>query len=384
LLRSTIDQFHLRLFDVTKALFPLTPVERYQQDLLRSDFIQDACQKMVIAKLQDLYLRTLHPSKTSIIDRLFNRNPVLIKGLYLWGGVGRGKTYLMDVFYDALPFQQKMRTHFHRFMREVHEELAKLKNQKNPLLIVADLLAKKARVLCFDEFFVTDITDAMILAGLLEALFDRGVILVATSNIEPQDLYKGGLQRERFLPAIDLLLTRTEIVNVDGDIDYRLRALQQAALFYSPLGPSTELAMQACFSRLAPDSRNIKQNIALTIEGRRIFARQQADDTVWFDFASLCDGPRSQRDYIELASEYHAVLISNVPKMAVGADDQARRFIYLVDEFYDRNVKVVISAEVSIMDLYPESGRLRFEFQRTQSRLLEMQSEAYLARAHKG
>lgn len=361
----------------------LTPMERYQQDLAREDFVCDAAQLEAIDHLQVLYERLLIPTHYSLWARLRKRPKLPVRGLYFWGGVGRGKTYLMDVFYDALPFEQKMRTHFHRFMRRVHHELTQLNEQKNPLEQVADVIATETRVICFDEFFVTDITDAMILAGLLEALFARGVTLVATSNIEPQGLYRDGLQRARFLPAIDLLLQHTQVVNVDGGVDYRLRALQQAALFYAPLNTDANSAMVECFLRLAPDHQSIKHNVALVIEGREVAARQLADDVVWFEFAALCDGPRSQRDYIEVAREYHAVLVSNVPQFGLASDDQARRFIYMVDEFYDRNVKLVLSAAAPIVDLYNPGGRLAFEFERTQSRLLEMQSEHYLAQPHK-
>ena len=265
----------------------------------------------------------------------------------------------------------------------MHDELSAYQGHKNPLLKVADIIAAEARVICFDEFFVVDITDAMILAGLMEALFERGTTLVATSNIEPQGLYREGLQRERFLPAISLLLQYTKVINVDGGVDYRLRALQQAALYYSSLSDSSEEELSACFERLAPDVQAAETDTSLLINGRAILARRRVDDVVWFDFPDLCDGPRSQRDYIELAHEYHAVLLSNVPELGVGNDDQARRFIYMVDEFYDRAVKLVISAEKPIAQLYSAGGRLSFEFQRTQSRLLEMQSEEYLARAHK-
>lgn len=360
-----------------------TPYKRYQQDLLAEGFVADAAQQAAVKQLQALFEQLLVPVHQSWWARWRKLPKEPVKGLYFWGGVGRGKTYLMDVFYDALPFEQKMRTHFHRFMRRIHHELGLLGEQVNPLEQVADVIAREARVICFDEFFVTDITDAMILAGLLEALFDRGVTLVATSNIEPQGLYRDGLQRARFLPAIDLLLRHTQVVNVDGGVDYRLRALQQAALFYTPLDSDAERAMSECFLRLAPDAQSISCNTVLSIEGRSILARQLADDVVWFDFDAVCDGPRSQRDYIEIAKEYHAVLVSNVPLLGATSDDQARRFIYLVDEFYDRNVKLVLSAAAPIVGMYHQQGRLAFEFERTQSRLLEMQSEHYLAQPHK-
>lgn len=326
----------------------------------------------MLSRLTPLFLRSNQvPSKANVEC-----------GLYLWGGVGRGKTYLMDVFYDALPFENKMRTHFHRFMKLVHTKLNENKGQKNPLELVADDIAASACIICFDEFFVVDITDAMILSNLLQALFARKVALVATSNIVPEGLYKNGLQRERFLPAIDLLMKHTKVINVDGGTDYRLRALKQAALYYSPINAENTLAFEACFDRLAADPQGVKRDAELTVSGRNIYARAVCDDVVWFDFTAICDGPRSQHDYIELAREFHAVLIGHIPIMDARHDDIARRFIYLVDEFYDRNVKLIILADASIYTLY-KGEKLQFEFERTQSRLIEMQSEEYLAQEHK-
>jgi cell division protein ZapE len=368
----------------------MTPLERYQNDLLRDDFQPDPAQQMAVDKLQDMYERLLaelgKPKKAglrTILGRLKSKHlSKPVRGLYFWGGVGRGKTYLMDAFYDSLPFEQKMRAHFHRFMRRVHQELKVLAGEKNPLDKVADRIAAEARVICFDEFFVSDITDAMILGGLFERLFGRGVSLVATSNIVPDGLYKDGLQRARFLPAIALIKEHTEVVNVDGGIDYRLRALEQAELYHWPLDAEADTSLQRSFDSLNPDIEHIEKNSRINIEGRDIVARLLSDDVAWFEFRELCDGPRSQNDYIELAREFHSVLISNVPQMAAANDDMARRFINLVDEFYDRNVKLVISAAVPLEQLYA-GGRLEFEFERTQSRLLEMQSHDYLAAEHK-
>ncbi len=325
----------------------------------------------------------LDHAKPGLFGKLLGRKsggPV--KGLYFWGGVGRGKTYLVDTFFESLPFEQKVRTHFHRFMKRVHEELKTLKGEKNPLTIIGKRFADEARVICFDEFFVSDITDAMILATLLEELFKNGVSLVATSNIVPDGLYKDGLQRARFLPAIALLKEHTEIVNVDSGVDYRLRALEQAELFHWPLSEQVEEEMARSFKALTPDCAKAQRDEALMIENREIRARLTCDDVAWFEFRELCDGPRSQNDYIELAKIFHAVLISNVEQMGVTKDDMARRFINLVDEFYDRSVKLIISAEVELKDLY-SGGRLEFEFQRTLSRLLEMQSHEYLTRPHR-
>jgi len=373
----------------------MTPLERYQADLRRPDFFHDAAQENAVRHLQRLYdeLISAGPqgpaagSKLGLFDRLLGKKPQSlqkgpVKGIYFWGGVGRGKTYLVDTFYDALPFEQKMRTHFHRFMKRVHEEMKTLKGEKNPLTIIAQRFASEARVICFDEFFVSDITDAMILATLLEELFKNGVSLVATSNIVPDGLYKDGLQRARFLPAIALLKEHTEIVNVDSGIDYRLRALEQAELYHWPLDAEAERSLERSFNSLLTEHCAVKDNDVLLIESREIRARKTANDVAWFEFRELCDGPRSQNDYIELGKIFEAVLLSNVERMNASKDDMARRFINLVDEFYDRNVKLIISAEVELKDLYA-GGRLEFEFQRTLSRLLEMQSHEFLARPHK-
>jgi cell division protein ZapE len=360
-----------------------SPLDRYLTDLQKPGFQEDAAQRLAVERLQKLYHELLQSSPKAWWRRwLSSENEEVITGVYLWGGVGRGKTYLMDTFYEALPFEQKMRTHFHRFMRHVHAELTRLKGQKNPLEKVADALAEKTKIICFDEFFVADITDAMILGNLLRALFSRGVVFVATSNIQPDGLYENGLQRERFLPAITLLKTHTDSVNIDSGIDYRLRALTKVELYHSPLDQSAAAALQRCFSDLVPSSSSVMRNLVLEVEGRNISALAASDDVVWFDFMALCDGPRSQNDYITLAKEYHAVILSDIPALGRHNDDQARRFIYLVDEFYDRRVKLVISAALPLVELYGE-GKLRFEFNRTVSRLLEMQSREYLSWAHR-
>jgi len=366
-----------------------SPLELYQSHLSEDGFSADPAQEMAVRKLQDLYERLLRREELereksrSLLGRLGigrNADQEPETGLYFWGGVGRGKTFLMDTFYEALPFEKKMRAHFHRFMRRVHSELKTLDGEKNPLQTVADRIASEARVICFDEFFVTDIGDAMILGTLMEHLFSRGVSLVATSNIVPDRLYENGLQRSRFLPAIAMLNQYTEVVNVDGGTDYRLRILENAELYHSPLDEGADVSLSKSFDSLAPEPGHA--DVDVEIEGRLIRARNVADDVVWFDFYALCDGPRSQNDYIELAREFHAVLISNVPCLSEGKDDMARRFINLVDEFYDRNVKLVLSAEVPLLELYQGTG-LSFEFERTTSRLLEMQSHDYLAREHR-
>jgi cell division protein ZapE len=363
----------------------LTPLQRYQLDLQQESFVADECQAQAVEKLQALHdqLIAAGQEKAGFFNRLVrNRQAVRVKGIYFWGGVGRGKTYLMDNFYESLPFQQKMRVHFHRFMKRVHRDLTALKGQKNPLEKIAASIADEARVICFDEFFVSDIADAMILGGLMEQLFARGTTLVSTSNILPDRLYENGLQRQRFLPVIDLINKHCEVVNLDNGTDYRLRALTRAELYHWPLGEEEAAAMEDIFERLVPIREEVRKQVFIEVEGRDIPCRYIAEDVVWFDFEALCAGPRSQNDYIELAREFHAVLVSAVPAMDAHRDDEARRFINMIDEFYDRNVKVAISAEVKLESLY-QGGNLTFEFERTYSRLLEMQSEEYLARAHR-
>jgi cell division protein ZapE len=371
---------------IIEATVCMTPWTCYQKDLERPDFKKDAAQEDAVRRLQSLYdkLVEAESERNKAIAKLRRKlkkgKEEPITGLYFWGGVGRGKTYLMDTFFESLPFERKMRVHFHRFMQRVHKELRALKGQKNPLDLVASKFAKETRVICFDEFFVSDIGDAMILGTLMKALFSRGVTLVCTSNIAPDGLYKNGLQRARFLPAIALVKKYTDVVNVDGGIDYRLRTLEQARLFHSPLNEEAEADLRRSFDALAVETA--KHSKSMDINGRKIPALAHADDIVWFDFKDVCDGPRSQNDYIELARQFHAIIISNVPVLGGERDDQSRRFINMIDEFYDRNVKVIISAAAPITELY-SGGRLSFEFERTESRLLEMQSQEYLQAAHK-
>lgn len=367
----------------------MTPLSRYQQDLLRPDFKEDAAQRLAVEKLQAVYEQLVARNaakQQNILLRVVNKlrgqsaSNQIVKGLYFWGGVGRGKTYLMDTFFECLPFEQKLRSHFHRFMQYVHQELKKLDGHKNPLDVVAKNIAERYQVICFDEFFVSDIADAMILGGLFEKLFGMGVTLVATSNIVPDGLYQNGLQRQRFLPAIAALKQHCEVVNVDGGVDYRLRTLVQAELYYTPLGQHAEQGLMKNMLNLSLG--DVQEQASIEVNGRYLTSRYASDDVVWFDFTELCDGPRSQNDYIELAKVYSAVIVSNIPQMSMELDDQVRRFINLVDEFYDRSVKLIVSAQVGIMDLYL-GGKLGFEFERTQSRLLEMQSEEYLAAEHR-
>ncbi|MDW7550464.1 AFG1 family ATPase [Pseudoalteromonas sp. McH1-7] len=360
----------------------MTPWEKYQQDLQRDDFQYDSAQENAVKHLQRLYDDLINQPvvKQSFFSRLFGKaEQPKVKGLYFWGGVGRGKTYLVDTFYDALPTERKMRVHFHRFMHRVHNELKKLKDVKNPLESIADTFKSETDIICFDEFFVQDITDAMLLGGLMEALFERGIVLVATSNIIPDELYRNGLQRARFLPAIALVKANTEVVNVDSGIDYRLRTLEQAEIFHSPLDAQADKNLFEYFSKLSPEPG--QENQAIEIEGRMIQTRMVSDCIVMFDFSALCETARSQVDYMEISRLYNTVILSNVKQMGQQNDDAARRFIALVDEFYERNVTLIISAAAPITELYSE-GTLTFEFKRCVSRLQEMQSHEYLAREH--
>ena len=299
-------------------------------------------------------------------------------GLYLWGGVGRGKTYLMDLFFECLPFEEKLRLHFHRFMRRVHGELKALERVANPLTHVAERMAGEGRVLCFDEFFVTDIGDAMILGELLGALFDRGVTVVATSNVEPARLYENGLQRRRFLPAIERIESHMRILHVRDGIDYRLRVLAAADTYLHPASDATDQRLAEAFAALAPHA---EKDVSIEVNGRRIAATGAGDGVAWFDFSGICAGPRSANDYIEISREFHTVLVSGVPRFDADSEDVARRFVALVDEFYDRGVNLMLSASCEIGDLY-RGRRLHLEFERTQSRLREMRSAEYLARTH--
>jgi cell division protein ZapE len=359
----------------------------YERQIAERGFRADPAQLAVIGRLEALRSRLIatHSSRASLSGRLLRvigrrGGPAGERGLYLWGPVGRGKTWLMDLFFQSLPFPERRRRHFHRFMHDVHAELKSLSDVAAPLETVAERLAAEVRVLCFDELFVTDIADAMILGGLFGGLFRRGVTLVATSNVPPGDLYRGGLQRRRFLPAIELIEQHVEVVTAGGDRDYRLRQLTQAGTYLSTANPNTAGRLRTLFAELS-DHADASEG-AVEIEGRSIPVVRQSEGVVWFEFSALCNGPRSQEDYIELARNYQSVIISNVPVMDALREDEARRFVALVDEFYDRCVKLVISAAAPPAQLY-RGERLPLEFQRTVSRLTEMQSEEYLARQHR-
>jgi cell division protein ZapE len=357
---------------------------RYAAALDRKSFRPDPAQARAIDVLAriDVELRARArpaPLLPRLRQRLLGADTTPVRGAYLWGGVGRGKTFVMDLFFESLPSDRRLRYHFHRLMYRVHARLRTLRDEPDPLELVAAEFAVQARVICFDEFFVTDIADAMILGNLLGALFRRGVTLVATSNIPPQDLYKGGLQRARFLPAIDLICAHTDVLHVDGATDYRLRVLEKAEIYHSPLDADADVNLERWFTEIAPDQGTTGQ--AIEINGRDIRTRRRADGIAWFDFIEICDGPRNQDDYIELARAFQAVIISAVPVLDETQENQARRLIALVDEFYERKVKLIVSAAAPVDALY-RGSRLAREFERTRSRLMEMQSKAYLAAPH--
>ena len=354
--------------------------EAYQAELKARGYQSDPAQLRAVDALQRCAddWAAYKGKRSNSFKKLFNK-PDIPKGVYMYGGVGRGKSFLMDCFYNAVPIRRKTRLHFHEFMREVHRELAGLKGTVNPLDELGKRMARKFKLICFDEFHVADITDAMILHRLLAALFDNGVGFVTTSNFKPDDLYPGGLHRERILPAIELLNQRMEVVNVDNGTDYRRRTLEQVELYHTPLGPEADAAMNEAFTRLASGG---DEDPVLHIESREIKARRRAGGVVWFDFKQLCGGPRSQNDYLEIASQFHTLLLSDVPHMPVRMASEARRFTWLVDVLYDRRVKFILSAEVAPELLYTE-GPLAHEFPRTVSRLNEMQSAEYLALPHR-
>ena len=361
-----------------------TPLSCYAADLKKPDFNEDAAQRLAVENLQRLFDELLvEQPEEGFFEKLFSKSSkkTPIKGLYLWGGVGRGKTYLMDTFYHCLPFKEKKRTHFHVFMQQVHRLLKNYRDQRDPLKFVAKELIQDARILCFDEFVVTDVADAVILSKLMQNLFDMGVSLVATSNVEPKNLYKNGLQRSLFLPAIDLIYQHTDVLNIDGGTDYRLLFLNKADIYFTPLSDEASAGLRHNFTNLAPEVG--KPNHIIEILGRPLQTVHWADGIVWFEFSELCETARSQNDYIEIARCFHSVVLANVPVLSKFHEDAARRLINLVDIFYEHHVKLIISAEAPINDLYQGSkAQVRFEFERTASRLHEMQSEQYLSLAH--
>lgn len=349
-------------------------------ELATRGFTSDPAQLRAIDALERCSAEwaTFKARRSNALKKLINR-PEVPRGVYMHGGVGRGKSFLMDCFYGAVPLKRKTRLHFHEFMREVHRELQDLQGTVNPLDELAKRIAKRYRLICFDEFHVADITDAMILHRLLTALFDNGVGFVTTSNFHPDDLYPNGLHRDRILPVIEMLKAKLEVIGVDNGTDYRRRTLEQATLYHTPLGPEADAEMTETFKSLAESQ---DENPVLQIESRQIKARRKAGGVVWFDFRTLCGGPRSQNDYLEIASQFHTVLLSDVPHMPVRLASEARRFTWLVDVLYDRRVKLIMSAAVAPDALYIE-GPLVHEFPRTVSRLNEMQSMEFLALEHR-
>lgn len=350
--------------------------QNYQKELETRGFKSDPAQLRAIDALERCASEwSLYKEKRSNSLKKIINHPDIPRGVYLYGGVGRGKSFLMDCFYESVPLVRKTRLHFHEFMREVHRELRELQGNADPLDILGEQMSKRFKLICFDEFHVADITDAMILYRLLDSLFKHGVGFITTSNFKPDDLYPGGMHRDRILPAIELLNSKLEVINVDNGTDYRRQTLEMVDLFHCPSGPQADAAMTDAFNRLAECQ---DQEPLLHIESREIKARRRAGGVVWFDFKDICGGPRSQNDYLEIASQFHTVFLSDVPYMPVNKASEARRFTWLVDVLYDRHVKFILSAEVQAAELYTE-GPLAHEFVRTVSRLREMQSAEFLA-----
>jgi cell division protein ZapE len=357
----------------------LSVVSLYQQSLAIRGFVSDQAQWRAVERLQRLFEEwTEYKARRDTALKRLLVKPPLPRGVYLWGGVGRGKSFLMDAFYRCVPLVRKRRVHFHHFMREIHRELDRLKGVEDPLAAVAELTRKRYRLICFDEFHVSDIADAMILGRFLEQAMERGVEFVMTSNYAPDQLYPNGLQRERFRPAIEAIKSRLDVIEVDNGVDYRRRAMQKVRVYHSPLGPQADRALEAVFANLADV---MEEHHPLDVEGREIPYVKRAGGLVWFDFEALCGGPRSYTDYVDLAVRFHTVIVSNIPRMGPSNADSARRFTWLADVFYDERVKLVCSAEVAPEELFTEGGDARTaaaEFARTVSRLTEMQGVEYL------
>jgi cell division protein ZapE len=355
-----------------------SPLLQYRELAGNGAFIADPQQEVVVSALDHLWHALQRQRNPGLLDRVRRNRPEYIHGLYIWGTVGRGKTWLMDLFFEHLPVKRKQRVHFHRFMQRIHQSLADQGNVRDPLPRIAADWARDCSVLCLDEFFVSDIADAMLLGGLFENLFQQGVTLVTTSNIAPDDLYRNGLQRAKFLPAIELIKQNTRVLELSGSTDYRLRILEQSEIFHFPLDTAADQVMTESFNRMAAEC---ELDHDLQINGRDFHARRRGDGIIWFEFEELCIQPRGSIDFIEIARTFNTVMLSNMPQLAEADSNATRRFITLVDEFYDRNVKLLISADAPIKELY-DGKMLGFEFQRTVSRLTEMQSHEYLARPH--
>jgi cell division protein ZapE len=357
------------------------PSRRYAAGVARGDWQHDPAQQPALAELDRLHAALLDPPEPGLFARLRGKVAPPPKGLYLWGGVGRGKTFLIDLFFDGLPFAEKRRTHFHRFMREVHAALRERAGERDPLVAIAREWRTSMRVLVLDEFFVNDIGDAMLLARLLERLFAEGIALVTSSNTQPSNLYLHGLQRERFLPAIARLQAHCQVVFLDSPTDYRLRALTKSPVYRAPLDAQSDTWLAARWGELTGGAP--AEHGPLVIDGRGIPVRARAEGHAWFDFPALCEGPRAASDYIEIATEYHTVFVGGIPRLDDTGADPARRFVHLVDEFYDRHVNLVCTADAAPPALYA-GEKLAGAFGRTASRLIEMQSAEYLALEHRG
>jgi cell division protein ZapE len=364
----------------------MTLIEQYSTALKQPDMVHDAAQEQAIMKLATLGDELAEHRQNTLLYRLRKLSPLKrlrpksVRGLYLWGGVGRGKTWLMNLFYEELPIKEKKRMHFHHFMLDIHQQLGALKKQKNPLQQIARELAKKYKVICIDEFIVTNITDAMILSELLQRLFEYQVCLLATSNRVPDDLYLNGLQRERFLPAIELIKTFTEVFHLDAGVDHRTSLLELADVYYQPIDEDTDRQIESRMRELAITP--VLENKTLTIMEREIKTVRCSDEIAWFDFEVICTTPRAAQDYFVIAQQYNTVIISNIPVLDEHSDDKARRFIYLIDALYDRNVKLMASAMTQPEKIY-QGNMLEFAFHRTCSRLIEMRSHQYLSKPHK-
>ncbi|QEL64930.1 ATPase [Oryzomicrobium terrae] len=356
-------------------------LDRYEQLLTSKGFTADPAQRTAAERLQQLYTELLEfkATRRTRLRKMLHSRLAVPRGVYFWGGVGRGKSFLMDCFFESVPYQRKRRIHFHAFMQQVHRELETLKGEADPLEKVAARIASATRLLCFDEFHVSDIADAMILGRLLTGLFSRGVVLVMTSNYPPEKLYPNGLQRANFLPTIALLQEKLDVLEVEAGIDYRLRALTQVDIFHVPADAQSEERLAEAFKSLAGEPG--KKGGAIEVLGREIPTKRRANGVIWFDFEALCGGPRSQNDYLELARGYHTVLLSGIPRLSAAQANEARRFTWLVDVLYDHRVKLVATAECEPEQLYT-SGTHASEFFRTVSRLTEMRSKEYLALPH--
>ena len=356
----------------------LDVVALYQQSLAKRGFVSDAAQWRAVERLQRLYdeWTAYKARRDSALKRMLVK-PALPRGVFLWGGVGRGKSFLMDSFYLCVPLVRKRRVHFHHFMREIHRELHEAKGMPDPIAVVAARTAKRYRLICFDEFHVSDIADAMILGRFLDQVMERGVVFCMTSNYAPDQLYPHGLQRERFLPTIELIKSRMDVLEVDAGNDYRRRALEQVRVYHTPLGPAAEAALEEVFASL----RDVEEEThPLDVEGRQIRYRKRAGGVVWFEFDVLCGGARSYTDYVDLTKRFHTVILSGIPRISAQNADSARRFTWLVDVFYDERIKLICSAETVPEALYADGAKgetASVEFSRTVSRLTEMQSIDY-------